>query len=372
MGMPKQRGEVLVTGSAYPVRRAAPACAPRVPIGAGRQDALRGRRPVLEGRRALRSAALHRDAHHLGTGLRRRGVRAEPARKGIRRPCETEHGEIHFLPNVEDPKHLVRSPGDRPSPAGFGALRLHVAAALLQGRHVRRRVAQGALPRASPRISTGASGTPRPRISRSPGTSRGTSRSPSSTCTPRRRGSRGGCPASGRAPSSPRRPTTGEAFREIPTRLDTVRLFPHAERGVLVFHGMIEVAEDDAADVAPPRRSAARTWASRRPVEHYREVLAQRLDKEKGAPARPPGPRSHAGAPGAPPIAPVGGRRRDDRPRGHGGAAREEHAAAGRDRARGGEAAHDRARAGSRASCRRSRPRSRRRTSTICPRSSSG
>ena len=34
------------------------------------------------------------------------------------------------------------------------------------------------------------------------------------------------------------------------TRLDTVWLFPHRERGVLVFRGVVEVSEADASDVA--------------------------------------------------------------------------------------------------------------------------
>src|SRR6185312_16612224 len=73
----------------------------------------------------------------------------------------------------------------------------------------------------------------------------------------------------------------GEVFREIQTRLDTVRFFPHAERGVVIFHGMVEIEEDDGRDVLH-LVLACEDLGKPRPVEHYREVLAQRLDKAKG------------------------------------------------------------------------------------------
>ena len=73
----------------------------------------------------------------------------------------------------------------------------------------------------------------------------------------------------------------GEEFRELPTRLDTVHLFPHAERGVLVFRAVTRVAEDDGADVRQ-LMVACETPAAPRPVEHYRRVLAERLDRDKG------------------------------------------------------------------------------------------
>lgn len=74
----------------------------------------------------------------------------------------------------------------------------------------------------------------------------------------------------------------GEAFKEIKTRLDTVQLFPNALRGVLSYRGMVEVGEDDAADVLQ-LVVAGEDPAIPRDVDHYRRVLAERLDKRKGA-----------------------------------------------------------------------------------------
>jgi len=41
----------------------------------------------------------------------------------------------------------------------------------------------------------------------------------------------------------------GEQFKEIETCLDTVWLFPHAEKGIVVYRGVAEVQTDDAEDV---------------------------------------------------------------------------------------------------------------------------
>lgn len=76
--------------------------------------------------------------------------------------------------------------------------------------------------------------------------------------------------------------TERERFLEIPLRWDTVWLFPSAAVGVVIAHGTQAVAEDDAADVLH-LVCACEDPASPRPIEHYRHVLARRLDKDKGA-----------------------------------------------------------------------------------------
>ncbi len=60
---------------------------------------------------------------------------------------------------------------------------------------------------------------------------------------------------------------------------NTVRLFPHRERGILVFRGVFKIREDDAADVLQ-LVAACEAMGEPRPIEHYQTVLAQRLDKK--------------------------------------------------------------------------------------------
>lgn len=74
-----------------------------------------------------------------------------------------------------------------------------------------------------------------------------------------------------------------EELREIKTRLDTVHLFPHRKLGIVTFRGQIRINEDDAHDVKHLVLAAERLGDEPRGIEHYRQVLADRLDKQKGA-----------------------------------------------------------------------------------------
>jgi uncharacterized protein YjbI with pentapeptide repeats len=72
------------------------------------------------------------------------------------------------------------------------------------------------------------------------------------------------------------------ALSELPLRCDTVWLFPSVNVGAVVFHGSVQVADDDAADV---RDLVVACEEPERPrdLEHYRGALLRRLDKDKGA-----------------------------------------------------------------------------------------
>ncbi|KEY59008.1 DUF2169 domain-containing protein [Serratia sp. DD3] len=73
-----------------------------------------------------------------------------------------------------------------------------------------------------------------------------------------------------------------EVFEEIALRNTTVWFFPHLEQMLLIWHGSARINEDDAADVLQMMPALERK-GSPRPVSHYRKVLRQRMDKEKGA-----------------------------------------------------------------------------------------
>jgi len=68
---------------------------------------------------------------------------------------------------------------------------------------------------------------------------------------------------------------------ELPTQLETVWLFPHAERGLLVFRGVVSVAEDDASDVLQLIVGCEKQGEPKS-IEHYQTVLTQRLDRKTG------------------------------------------------------------------------------------------
>ncbi len=71
-------------------------------------------------------------------------------------------------------------------------------------------------------------------------------------------------------------------FEEIALRATTVWFFPHREQMMLIWQGHIRINEDDAADVLQLIPALEKEGAARS-LNHYRKVLAQRMDKEKGA-----------------------------------------------------------------------------------------
>ena len=74
----------------------------------------------------------------------------------------------------------------------------------------------------------------------------------------------------------------GTKLKEVPLRLTTVWFFPHAERCVLLFHGLAEVGTDDGSDVIA-LMGAVERLGEPKPDEHYTSVIAQRADPKMGA-----------------------------------------------------------------------------------------
>lgn len=73
----------------------------------------------------------------------------------------------------------------------------------------------------------------------------------------------------------------GDALEEVPLALTTVWFFPHRRRLVMVHHGRLRVAEEDARDVTTLLLGADRLGAAR-PAADFAAVLAKRLDPEYG------------------------------------------------------------------------------------------
>jgi uncharacterized protein YjbI with pentapeptide repeats len=70
-------------------------------------------------------------------------------------------------------------------------------------------------------------------------------------------------------------------LKEVPMRLGTVWFFPHAERCVLVFHGLAEVGTDDGSDVVG-LMGAVERLGEPKPHEHYLKVIEMRADPKLG------------------------------------------------------------------------------------------
>ena len=76
-------------------------------------------------------------------------------------------------------------------------------------------------------------------------------------------------------------PAAGK-LRSVPLTLGTLWFFPHAERGVMIYQGLADIAEDDAADVDLAMIAVERMGEPRLD-EHYAQVMALREDPTVGA-----------------------------------------------------------------------------------------
>jgi uncharacterized protein YjbI with pentapeptide repeats len=284
----KPRGEVLVTGSCFTGEREKGSEFVRLVVGPQEKRLIDKKLYVFGDRKwtligASEPQMFSRMPIDYGHAFGGEKFPHNPIGKGLA-PTKDESGaEVHWLPNVEDPKNVLKSKGDRPQPASFAPWDLtwpehfekkmgtytrdwveknghaladdvdfslfNVAAPdqriekwfegdeeiRVENMHPDRRIIETKLPRFFPR-----------------------------------------CFVKMKASVDPEQKLT-----EIPLSIDTVHVFPHRERVIVLARGLREITTMDASDVE--LAVAALDDDQKRPIEHYIEVIAKRSDKEKGA-----------------------------------------------------------------------------------------
>jgi hypothetical protein len=184
------------------------------------------------------------------------------------------------LPNIEDPKHLIGSPRDRPAPAGFGPYDF-------------------VWPQRFSKLGTYDERWKRERF---PGFAADLDWSAFNAAAedqwiPGYLKGGEAIELFGMHPVKPivlsRVPTwqprcfinqqsSSIALREVPCHAETMWLFPHVERGVLIYRGLAKIDSDDAFDVKQLLLAVEEPGKPKSP-DHYRQVLELRLDAKKGA-----------------------------------------------------------------------------------------
>lgn len=207
------------------------------------------------------------------------GFDANPVGKGVGPVVDGEGRRYHPLPNLERPKALITSPGQRPKPAAFGPM-----GALWPERHAKLGTYDDAYLRTRfPGFAADFDWsyynvTPRDQQLEAywegdetivlenlhPNRSRIEAKLPSlwGRCVLRRRGE--------------------SELEDLPLRLDTVHLLPHGVAAALMFRGLTTVQEDDADDIELLLAACERKGEPR-PLEHYARIAALRADPERGA-----------------------------------------------------------------------------------------
>jgi len=208
------------------------------------------------------------------------GFDRNPYGKGAA-PVDVDGRLEHPLPNVERHRALVRSASERPEPAGFLPMDVTFAQRRARaGTYDQRWLEEhfpGLPPDAAPTFFNVA-----PEDQWSDGAFLGDEEFLVENMHPDAPRLEGRLPGLVARCFVTLRTPEGERLIEVPLRWDTAWLFPTAGAGVVIAHGTLPIAEDDAADVLH-LVCACEDPTAPRPIEHYSAALARRLDKDKGA-----------------------------------------------------------------------------------------
>ncbi|MEP7122583.1 MAG: DUF2169 domain-containing protein [Byssovorax sp.] len=277
--LPKAQGEILVTGKGYTQGGPRPACSVRVQLGPIDKTLW-----IVGNRRWKLGAATDPEPFtempvSWQNAFGGPGFADNPVGKGLGTVMGPT-GEIHPLPNVEHPKHLVRSPKDRPAPSGFGAYDISWPQRASKLGTYDQAWLKDRYPGFAADFDV-AYFNAAPEDQRLPGFFEGDEAFTIENMHPSQGKITGRLPGLGVRVFINQRASGVEALREVKMRLDTVHLFPHQERGILLFRGVHKVAEVDAADVLQIIGGVEQP-EDPRPAEHYQTVLTQRLDRKLG------------------------------------------------------------------------------------------
>jgi len=202
-----------------------------------------------------------------------------PLGKGFS-PLKTEAGTVHPLPNVEDPKKILKSKGDRPPPASFGPVDITWPHHFAKMGTYDEKWRKEQFPGLALDVDFGMWNVAAP-DQRIEGYFRGDEAIRVENMHAEKPLLETRLPAVVARTFLRFGPEYGGELVEVPMHLDTVHLFPHVERGVLLFRGVRQIEEPDASDIAVAMAGLEDLGDEPKPLSHYETVLEQRLDKKK-------------------------------------------------------------------------------------------
>ena len=278
--MPKLRGELLVTGRAY-----APGAVAQAAVMVRAQVGEVDKSVLVVGDRRWEHGAMTTPTPFTEMPLSwarafgGEGFAHNPSGRGFA-PTLEDGRPVHRLANLEHPERRLRSVADRPEPVGLGAMDF-------------------AWPQRTRRLGTYDDAWLRTRCpgladdidfglfnvaqddQHAGGFFVGDEAFRLENLHPTRPLIEGRLPGVGARCFVTLRTPEGDDWREVALRLDTVHMLPKRARGALIFRGLIEVAEDDAADVLHLQLALEHLDAPK-PEAHYRAALEARLDRSRG------------------------------------------------------------------------------------------
>lgn len=287
----KPRADAMLVGKVFtPEGRAIPQCSASFSVGKASLSLLvTGDRYWLDPAGGVASEP--RPFTEMGLGYERSfggaGFAANPAGKGVIDPSAREAVE-RPLPNIEDPRELVKRPGDRPAPAGFGPLSPFWAHRASKWPAVGDDWAER-WPWPSGQIDYGYFNAAQPPL-QIEGYLKGDEIIVCENLHPSRR--RYECKLPGVRPRcfAIDAAGDGERFREVGLRLDTLWVDMESETLVLGWRGSVPVASDDFEGVTHVYVAEEALDEPRMPAEQHRRVfeiarMEGEATKEPAAPA---------------------------------------------------------------------------------------
>lgn len=212
------------------------------------------------------------------------GFDLNPLGKGFAPAADASGNTVHLLPNIEHPDHVIGSPGDRPEPAGFAPLdSTWPQRARKMGTYDNRWLQERWPFYPDDMDWTYFNAAPQDQQLKDV-YFRGDEIFSLKNLHPEKRlitsklpGLRQRCFINQLAEPNDRK---GEVlFKEVKTRAETVWLFPHAERGIVIFRGAAPVADDEALDVIHLFVAAEGLADEPGTLEDYYDIFKKRLDR---------------------------------------------------------------------------------------------
>ncbi len=287
LGMPKPRSEILVTGKYFsPGGKPVPGGKVRLQIGPHEKTLYvfgdrfwqrkAGGRLVLTDPNPITSMDLSYENAFGGPEYTK-----NPLGKGYISPEERSAQSTFPLPNITHPKYPISSPNDTPDPAGFGPYDLTWPQRFSKVGTYDEKWLNERFPGYAEDFDPTFFNTA-PEDQQRQGYFKGDETFSCENMHPEKPMLNGQLPGIKPRCFINRHTKSGTAFQEIPLKLDTVWLFPHAEKGILIFRGSTEVQDDTASDVAATLLAYERMGDTPRELSHYQQALTKRLDEEKG------------------------------------------------------------------------------------------
>lgn len=208
------------------------------------------------------------------------GYALNPLGKGAVETVDARGRAVHPLPNIIDSHAQISSPEDRPQPAGFGPLDMTWPQRLPKAGTYDRQWQETLFPGLAADIDMHFFNLA-PEDQWLDGYFQGDETLVVEGMHPEKASLTSKLPGLRPRMFVKQKVNDEERFFEIKTALDTVWIFPHAEKAIMIWHGTTEIGTDDATDVLAGLAAYERLKDEPRPAEHYAEALANRFDKEK-------------------------------------------------------------------------------------------